>query len=68
MGTSWTARFPLSLCLRRLLNLTDLITYPSAAKLLPQKATSSKHAQSIIITMIVGIIIVITVLALLFPA
>ena len=68
MGTSWKARFPLSLCLRQLLNLTDLITYPSAAKLLPQHAASGKCAQSIIITVIVGIIIVITVLALLFPA
>ena len=68
MGTSWKARFPLSLFLRQLLNLMDLITYPSAAKLLPQHTASSKRTQRIIITMIISVIIVITVLALLFPA
>ena len=46
----------------------DLITYPSAAKLLPQHTATSNCTQRIIITMIISIIIVITVLALLFPA
>ena len=42
MRTRCKVGFPLSPCLGQLLHLTDLITYPSAGKLLPQLSSTQQ--------------------------